>query len=38
MDPATLVQILDEADCIWHCADTLGKGITPTILPWAMGK
>ena len=35
VDTATLVQILDETDCISH---TLGKGMNPIILPPAMGK
>ena len=37
-DPATRVQILDEADCISHSTNTLGKGMNPIILPPAMGK
>ena len=32
------VQILDEADCISHSTNTLGKGMNPIILPPAMGK
>ena len=38
MNTATRVQILDEADCISHCSNTLGKGMNPIILPPAMGK
>ena len=34
----TGVQILDEAVGISDCADTLGKGMNPTILPTATGK
>ena len=29
---------LDEADCILHSTNTLGKGMNPIILPPAMGK
>ena len=32
MESATRVQILDEAVCISHSADTVGKGMHPTIL------
>ena len=35
---ATRVQILDEADCISHNTNTLGKGMNPIILPLAMDK
>ena len=38
MDTVTRVQILDEADCISHCACTLGKGMNPDILPPLRGK
>ena len=38
MDTATRVQMLDEADCISHCTNTLGKGMNQIILPPAMGK
>ena len=38
MDTATRVQILDVADCISHCTNTLGKGMNPIILHPAMGK
>ena len=38
MDTVTRVQILDEADRISHCTNTLGKGMNPIILPPAMGK
>ena len=38
MDTAMQVQILDEADCISHSTNTLGKGMNPIILPPAMGK
>ena len=31
-------KILDEADCISHYINTLGKGMNPIILPLAMGK
>ena len=37
MDMATRVQILDQADCISHSTNTLGKGMNPIILPPAMG-
>ncbi len=33
MDTATRVQTLDEADCISHSTNTLGKGMNPIILP-----
>ena len=32
------VQILDQANCISHSTNTLGKGMNPIILPPAMGK
>ena len=32
------VQIKDEADCISHSTNTLGKGLNPIILPLAMGR
>ena len=32
------VQNLDEAVCISHSTNTLGKGMNPTIFPSAMGK
>ena len=38
MDTATQVQILDQANCISHSTNTLGKGMDPIILPPAMGK
>ena len=38
MDTAAQVQILDEAVCILHSTNTLGKSMNPTILPPAMGK
>ena len=38
MDTATRVQILDEADCLSHCTNTLGKGMNPIILPPAISK
>ena len=38
MDTATWVHILDEIVCISQSADTLGKGMNPTILSSAMGK
>ena len=38
MDMATRVQNLDEADCISHNTNTLGKGMNPIILPPAMDK
>ena len=37
MDTATQIQILDKAVCISHSANTLGKGMSPSI-PTAMGK
>ena len=30
---ATWVQILDEADCISHKTNTIGKDVNPIILP-----
>ena len=38
MDTVTGVQILDEALCIWHNVNTLGKSRHQTILPSAMIK
>ena len=38
MNTATRVQILDDAVCISHSANTLGKGMNPTILPQAVGN
>ena len=38
MDTVSQVQILDKAVCILRNANTLGKGMNPTILPSAMGK
>ena len=38
MDTATRVQILDEADCISYCINTLGKRVDPIILSPAMDK
>ena len=38
MDMATRVQILDEADCISHSTNTLGKGMNPIIFPPVMGE
>ena len=38
MDTVTKVQILDEAVCISHSADTLGKIINLRILPLSQGK
>ena len=38
IDAATRVQILDEDDYILHSTNTLGKGISPIILPPAMGR
>ena len=35
---AIRVQILDEADCISHITNTIGKGINPIILSPAKGK
>ena len=32
MDTVTRVQILDEAVCISHSTNTIGKGMYPTIL------
>ena len=37
MDTVTQVQILDEIVCISHSANTLGKGMPPTILPCPVG-
>ena len=36
-DSSTLVQILNEADCISRSANTHGKGMNATILPLAVG-
>ena len=38
MDSVTGVQIVNQAVCISHRTNTLGKGIYPTILLSAMGK
>ena len=38
MDTVTRVQIMDEAVCISHSANTFGKGMNPTILSSAIGK
>ena len=38
MDMVTRIQILDQAVCISHSANILGKGMHPTILPLALGK
>ena len=38
MNTANIVQILDEAICISHSANNLGKGMNPTTLPLAMGN
>ena len=38
MNKVTRFQILDEADCILHCTNTLGKGMNPIILPSSMSK
>ena len=38
MDLVNQIQILDEAVCILHCANLLGKGMNPTILHSAIGK
>ena len=38
MDLSSQVQILDEIVCIFHCSNTLGKGIYLTILSPIMGK
>ena len=38
MNMAIRVQILDEAVCISHSANTLGKGMNQTILPPARDK
>ena len=38
MDTRTRFQILDSADCISYCTNTLEKGMNPIILPPAMGK
>ena len=38
VDTAARVQILNEAVCVSHSANTLGKSMNPTILPTAMGK
>ena len=35
---AARVQILDEADWIFHSTNILGKGVNPIILPPAMAK
>ena len=38
MDTATRVQILDDAVCISHYANIIGKGMNPTNFPQTMGK
>ena len=38
MNMATEFQIMDDAVCISQSANTLGKGMNPTILLPAMGK
>ena len=38
MDTEPRVQILNEADCIKHRSNTLGKSMYPVILPPAMDK
>ena len=38
MDMVIWVQILDQAVCISHSANTFGKGMNPIILPPTMGK
>ena len=38
MDTVTAVEILDEAVCISHCSNTLGKDAYQTILPPGMSK
>ena len=38
MDTVTRVQILDEAVCISHNANILGKSMSPTTPPSATGK
>ena len=38
MNMATWIQILDEADCISHSTNTLGKDIDPIIFNPAMSK
>ena len=35
---SALVQILDEADCISHCAYTFGKGLIPASFSPVIGK
>ena len=37
-DMDTAARHVDEADCISHSTNTLGKGMNPIILPTAMGK
>ena len=36
MNMVTQIKILNEAVCILHSANILGKGMTPTILPRAV--
>ena len=38
MNGATRVQILDEADCISHSANTIEKGMNPVIITPTIGK
>ena len=38
VNKAIPVQIMDETVCISHCANILGNGMNPTILPPAMIK
>ena len=38
INTATRVQTLIGTVCMSHCANTLGKGMHPTILPPVIGK
>ena len=38
MDMVTQVEVLDEAICISHGTNTLGKDMNPTILPPGMSE
>ena len=38
MDTATWIQIQDEADCLSHSTNALGKGLNPIILSSATSK
>ena len=37
-ESAILIQILEEAICVFLCANALGKGMNPPVIPSARGK